>query len=233
MVDHSSSQSTQIFDTTSCADSFALQPARALSSIRLQSESHAARRPPVQELKTEGSDGGLSVPEMDSPLSPAARVAARVVFAGLPPAWLSTFDSSSSLDDDDDDDEALDGYDEDPFDDDPRRARRQYQFYARRRSARLSTYKEWVGAVRRASRERAAREAAREAAPLQRWRLPPPRRLRYRSGHLPAFTAFSCLAVAMGLAGAPYDPFEERYPDRKHREASWQKLAARYVSPVL
>ena len=171
--------------------------------------------------------------EMDSPLSPAARVAARVVFAGLPPAWLSTFDSSSSLDDDDDDDEALDGYDEDPFDDDPRRARRQYQFYARRRSARLSTYKEWVGAVRRASRERAAREAAREAAPLQRWRLPPPRRLRYRSGHLPAFTAFSCLAVAMGLAGAPYDPFEERYPDRKHREASWQKLAARYVSPVL
>tara|TARA_B100001287_G_C22645290_1_gene512347 strand:+ start:680 stop:1243 length:564 start_codon:yes stop_codon:yes gene_type:complete len=187
----------------------------------------------VQELKTEGSDGGLSVPEMDSPLSPAARVAARVVFAGLPPAWLSTFDSSSSLDDDDDDDEALDGYDEDPFDDDPRRARRQYQFYARRRSARLSTYKEWVGAVRRASRERAAREAAREAAPLQRWRLPPPRRLRYRSGHLPAFTAFSCLAVAMGLAGAPYDPFEERYPDRKHREASWQKLAARYVSPVL
>ena len=63
---------------------------------------------------------------MDSPLSPAARVAARVVFAGLPPAWLSTFDSSSSLDDDDDDDEALDGYDEDPFDDDPRRARRQY-----------------------------------------------------------------------------------------------------------
>ena len=186
------------------------------------------------ELKTEAlRDGGLSVPEMDSPLSPAARVAARVVFAGLPPAWLSTFDSSSSLDDDDDDDEALDGYDEDPFDDDPRRARRQYQFYARRRSARLSTYKEWVGAVRRASRERAAREAAREAAPLQRWRLPPPRRLRYRSGHLPAFTAFSCLAVAMGLAGAPYDPFEERYPDRKHREASWQKLAARYVSPVL
>ena len=88
---------------------------------------------------------------MDSPLSPAARVAARVVFAGLPPAWLSTFDSSSSLDDDDDDDEALDGYDEDPFDDDPRRARRQYQFYARRRSARLSTYKEWVGAVRRGS----------------------------------------------------------------------------------
>ena len=76
---------------------------------------------------------------MDSPLSPAARVAARVVFAGLPPAWLSSFDSSSSLDDDDDDDEALDGYDEDPFDDDPRRARRQYQFYARRRSARLST----------------------------------------------------------------------------------------------
>ena len=171
--------------------------------------------------------------EMDSPLSPAARVAARVVFAGLPPAWLSTFDSSSSLDDDDDDDEALDGYDEDPFDDDPRRARRQYQFYARRRSARLSTYKEWVGAVRRASRERAAREAAREAAPLQRWRLPPPRRLRYRSGQKNAFTAFSCLAVAMGLAGAPYDPFEERYPDRKHREASWQKLAARYVSPVL
>ena len=170
---------------------------------------------------------------MDSPLSPAARVAARVVFAGLPPAWLSTFDSSSSLEYDDDDDEALDGYDEDPFDDDPRRARRQYQFYARRRSARLSTYKEWVGAVRRASRERAAREAAREAAPLQRWRVPPPRRLRYRSGHLPAFTAFSCLAVAMGLAGAPYDPFEERYPDRKHREASWQKLAARYVSPVL
>ena len=105
---------------------------------------------------------------MDSPLSPAARVAARVVFAGLPPAWLSTFDSSSSLDDDDDDDEALDGYDEDPFDDDPRRARRQYQFYARRRSARLSTYKEWVGAVRRASRERAAREAAVQRPPLQR-----------------------------------------------------------------
>ena len=51
---------------------------------------------------------------MDSPLSPAARVAARVVFAGLPPAWLSTVDSSSSLEDDDDDDEALDGYDEDP-----------------------------------------------------------------------------------------------------------------------
>ena len=73
----------------------------------------------------------------------------------------------------------------------------------------------------------------RKAAPLQRWRLPPPRRLRYRSGQKNAFTAFSCLAVAMGLAGAPYDPFEERYPDRKHREASWQKLAARYVSPVL
>ena len=169
-----------------------------------------------------------TAPSMDSPISPVARI----IFTGM--SWLpKTFDSSSSLDDDDDDDEtSLDGYDEDPFDDDLRRARRQYHLYARRRSARLSSFRMWVGRVRRASRERADREVAPLRRHLDRWRLPPRRRHRSTASQK-TLAAVSCLAVAMGLGGTPYDPFEEIYPDRLLRKASWRKLSARYVRPAI
>ena len=165
MVDPRAGARAKIFSVVQRRGDLLSQPARARClRYAYRADPNAARAgPPVRKTKDRGSQTAASQCQRRDGLPALARSPRRSttrVFAGLPPAWLSTFDSSSSLDDDDDDDEALDGYDEDPFDDDPRRARRQYQFYARRRSARLSTYKR-VGRRRPAREPRASRPRGR------------------------------------------------------------------------